>query len=114
MVAARACTFVAVLILSATPTLVHAVSKDAQELMALREKRAPLECELTKLYREARAARKKGDQARVKALTKRMHEVDDKLRVDSPRVEQLIRRVRNSPDHKAILEQQVKFDKTCN
>lgn len=110
---ARAWVFVGVLILSATPTLVHAVSKEAQQLMALREKRAPLECELTRLYREVRAARKTGDQAKVETLTKRMHEVDDKLRADSPKVEQLTRRVRNSPDHKVILEQQIKLDKAC-
>jgi hypothetical protein len=113
MIAARVCILVAALVLPAAPALVHAASKDAQELMALREKRAPLECELTRLYREVRAAHKAGDLAKVKALTARMHEVDDKLRADGPRVGQLMRRVRNSPDHKAILEQQVKFDKAC-
>jgi hypothetical protein len=113
MVAARACMVLVVLILSAIPGLVHAASKDAQELMALREKRAPLECQMTKLYIQVRAAQKAGDQAKVEVLVKQMHEVDDKLRVDRPRVEQLMQRVRNTPDHKAILEQQVKFDKAC-
>jgi uncharacterized membrane protein (DUF106 family) len=113
MVDTRACMFLVVLILSAIPGLAQAVSKDAQELMALREKRAPLECKMTKLYSQVRAAQKAGDRAKVEALMKQMHEVDDKLRADSPRVAQLMRRVRNTPDHKAILEQQVKFDKAC-
>lgn len=110
---ARVWTLVGLLILSASPMLAHAVSKDAQELMALREKRAPLECELTRLYREVGLAHKAGDEAKVKALTQQMHVVDDKLRVDSARVEQLTRRVRNTPDHKAILDQQIKLDKAC-
>jgi len=113
VIAARVCLLVSALILSAIPPLVHAASKEAQELMALREKRAPLECELTRLYREVRAAHKAGDQAKVETLTKRMHEVDDRLRADSPRVEELTRRVRNSPDHRAVLEQQIKLDKAC-
>jgi hypothetical protein len=58
-------------------------------------------------------AHKAGDESKVKALTQKMHVVDDKLRVDSARVEQLTRRVRNTPDHKAILDQQIKLDKAC-
>jgi hypothetical protein len=91
----------------------QAVSKDAQELMALMQKRAPLECELTRLYKEVGVAGKAGDQAKVKALTQQMHVVDDKLSADSVRVQQLNKRVRNSQDHKAILEQQIKLDKAC-
>jgi len=91
----------------------HAASKDAQELITLMQKRAPQECELTRLYRELAVANKAGDQAKAKALTKQMHLVDDKLRPDNAKVQELTKRVRNTPDHKAILEQQLKSDKAC-
>jgi hypothetical protein len=104
---------VGVLVMFVILPVAQAVSKDAQELMALRQKRAPLECELAKLYREVGVADKAGDKAKVKVLTQQMHAVDDKLSADSARVEQLTKRVRNTPDHKAILEQQIKLDKAC-
>jgi mevalonate kinase len=113
MITPRFCTLICLTALFAAPTLAQAVSKDAQELMALREKRAPLECQMTKLYSQVRAAQKAGDQAKVETLVKQMHEVDDKLRADRPKLDQLMQRVRNTPDHKLILEQQVKFDKAC-
>jgi len=102
-----------IFMISVALPVAQAVSKDAQELIALRQKRAPLECELTRLYREVGVADKAGDKAKVKALTQQMHAVDDKLSVDSARVEQLTKRVRNTSDHKAILEQQIKLDKAC-
>jgi len=104
---------VGALILSGVSVAALAVSKDAQELMALRKKQAPLMCEMTKLYRQLRAAQQAGDQAKAKSLTEKMHAVDNKLAADKPRLEQLSGRVRHTPDHKAILEQQVKFDKAC-
>ena len=113
MVAIRFCAVGGALVLAVSPALVHAASKEAQELLALRERRAPLECELTKLYREVGAAHQAGDDARVQALTARMHEVDDRLSVDRARVERLTRRVQGTPDHQLILKQQLRLDKAC-
>jgi hypothetical protein len=104
---------VGALIMFVVLPVAQAVSKDAQELMALMQKRAPLECELTRLYKEVAVADKAGEKDKVKALTKQMHAVDDKLRPDSARVQELTKRVLNTPDHKAILEQQLKLDKAC-
>lgn len=92
----------------------HAVSKDAQELMTLRKKHAPVNCEMTKLYLQLGAARDAKDQARVQVLTERMQALDKTLSVDSARMLELRKRVRQSPDYPAILQQQVEFDKACN
>lgn len=92
----------------------HAVSKDAQELMTLRKKHAPVYCEMSKLYRQLGEARKAEDQAKVQNLTERIQALDKKLSVDSARMEELRVRVRQSPDYTAVREQQVKFDKACN
>jgi uncharacterized coiled-coil DUF342 family protein len=92
----------------------HAVSKEAQELMKLREKYAPVNCELTKLYRQRDAAHKAGDKAKVRELTARMQELDKKLSPDQARMAELRKRVRGTPDYPVILQQQVKFDKACN
>lgn len=92
----------------------HAVSKDAQELMTLRKKHAPVNCEMTKLYLQLGEARKAKDQAKVQALTERMQSLDKMLSVDSARMLELRKRVRQSPDYPAILQQQVEFDKVCN
>lgn len=102
------------LILSGIPASAHAVGKDAQELMKLREKYAPANCELTKLYRKLGEARKARDQARVQALTERMQTLDKPYNADKARMEVLRKRVRNTPDYSAIMEQQLKFDKACN
>jgi hypothetical protein len=105
---------VAALALSATLPVAYAVSKDAQELMTLREKHAPGNCEMTKLYRQLGEARQAKDQARVQALTERMQALDKTLSVDSARMMELRKHVRQSPDYPAILQQQIEFDKACN
>ena len=105
---------VGALVMSVILPVAHAVSKEAQELMTLRAKHAPTNCELTKLYRQLGEARKAKDQAKVQALTERMQALDKKLSVDSARMEALRKRVRQSPDYQAILEQQIEFDKVCN
>jgi len=106
--------FVGVFIMAVNLPVAHAVSKDAQELMALREKHAPVNCEMTKLYRQLGEARKAKDQAKIFSLTERMQALDKKLGVDSARMLELRKRVRQSPDYPAILQQQVEFDKACN
>lgn len=103
-----------VLVMSIVPPAAHALGKDAQELMTLRKKHAPLNCEMTKLYRQLGEARKAKDQARVQSLTERMQALDKKLSVDRARMVELRRRARNSPDYPAILQQQIDFDKACN
>lgn len=105
---------VGALVMSVILPVAHAVSKEAQELMTLRAKHAPTNCELTKLYRQLGEARKAKDQAKVQALTERMQALDKKLSVDAARMEALRKRVRQSPDYQAILEQQIEFDKVCN
>lgn len=94
--------------------LAHAVSKDAQELMTLREKHAPSNCEMTKLYLQLGEARQAKDQARAQTLTERMQALDKKLSADHARMKALRKRIRNTTDYRAVLEQQVKFDKACN
>jgi len=89
------------------------VSKDAQELMKLREQRAPQECELTRLYRKAAEARTAGDEKKVEAIQKRMREIDTKLHPSHARVVELTKRVHGTPDHKAVMEHQIKMDKAC-
>jgi Skp family chaperone for outer membrane proteins len=97
-----------------SPSVAQAVSKEAQELMALREKHAPVNCELTKLYRQLGEARQAKNDAKARALTEQMQTLDKKLSVDKARMEELRKKIRNTPDYPAILEQQVKFDKECN
>ena len=102
------------LVMSLITPVAHAVSKEAQELMKLREKHAPVNCELTKLYRQLGEARQAKDDAKARALTEQMQTLDKKLSVDKARMEELRKKIRNTPDYPAILEQQVKFDKECN
>jgi len=103
-----------VIAMSAILPLAHAVSKEAQELMTLREKHAPVNCEMTKLYRQLGEARKAKDQVKVQSLTERMQALDKQLSVDSARMEELRKRIRQSPDYPEIMQQQLEFDKVCN
>ena len=111
--AAWAGALVSALFLSGAPAPVYAVSKDAQELMALREKYAPVNCELTKLSRQRSAAHAAKDKDKEQALTERMHALDKQMSADSARMEELRKRVRGTPDYPAIRDQQLKFDKAC-
>jgi flagellar motility protein MotE (MotC chaperone) len=93
----------------------YAVSKDTQELMTLRAKSAPLNCEMTQLYRQLGEARKANDQAKVRTLTERMKVLEKKLSADSARMQELRKLIgQHSPDYPAILQQQVELDKACN
>lgn len=105
---------VGALMMSVVLTVAHAVSKDAQELMTLRKKHAPVNCEMTKLYRQLGEARKAKDRPRIQSLTERMRELDKKLAGDSARMQELRRRTRQSPDYPAIMQQQLEFDRACN
>lgn len=102
-----------VLVLSGTPIPAQAVSKEAQELMALREKYAPVNCELTRLSRQQNEARAVKDQDKVKVLTERMQALEKQMAADKPRMDALRKRIRGTPDYPAIMEQQLKFDKAC-
>ena len=101
------------LLLSGVSVPVHAVSKEAQELMALREKHAPVNCELTKLSRQQNEALAAKNEARVRELTERMQALDKQVSPDKARMEELRKRVRGTPDYPAIMEQQLKFDRAC-
>ena len=106
--------WVVALVLFAAPPLAHAVSKEAQELMALREKHASTYCELTKLFKQLGDARKAKDEAKVQSVTERMRALEKKLSVDSARMEELRKSVRQTPDYRLLLEQQIKFDEACS
>jgi len=47
-------------------------------------------------------------------LTERMQALDKQLSVDSARMEELRKRIRQSPDYPEIMQQQLEFDKVCN
>jgi len=91
----------------------RAVSPDARELMALREKHAAAQCELTKLYRQREKARKSGNETRARELNARMQALDRSITPDMARMMVLRQRVRGTSDYPAILQQQVTLDKAC-
>ncbi len=101
------------LVLCGAPAPAQAVSKAAQELMALREKHAPVNCELTRLSRQLNVARATRDQDKVQALTERMQSLDKQIAADRPRMDELRKRIRGTPDYPALRDQQLKFDKAC-
>src|SRR5450631_3104232 len=91
-----------------------AVSKAAQEFMAIPSRMAPDQCELQRLSSQAAAAQRAGDQGKRQELNMQMEVVAKRLQANQPRIQELSKYVQApSPDYQAVMQQTVDLRAKC-
>ena len=91
-----------------------AMSKDAQEFMAIQTKIAPDQCALQKLSAQAAAAARAGDLGKRQELIAQMEPIAKRIQSYQPRMQELSRSVQSdSPDFPAAMQQTQELRSRC-
>jgi hypothetical protein len=91
-----------------------AMSKEAQEFMAIQSRMAPDQCELQRLSIQAAAAQRAGDLGRRQELNSQMEFVVKRLQANQPRIQELSKFIQpSSPDYAAVTQQTVELRAKC-
>jgi len=91
-----------------------AVSKEAQEFMAIQSRMAPDQCELQRLSSQAAAAQRAGDLGKRQELNMQMEVVVKRLQSNQPRIHELAKYVQApAPDYQAVLQQTAELRAKC-
>jgi chromosome condensin MukBEF ATPase and DNA-binding subunit MukB len=91
-----------------------AMSKEAQEFMAIQSRMAPDQCELQRLSTQAAAAQRAGDFGRRQELNAQMEPVVKRLQSNQPRIQELSKYIQpSSPDYAAVTQQTMELRAKC-
>jgi hypothetical protein len=91
-----------------------ALSKEAQEFMAIQTKMAPDQCELQRLSTRVAAAQRAGDQGKRQELNMQAEAVAKRLQSNQPRIQELSKYVQPpSPDYDAVTQQTMELRAKC-
>jgi hypothetical protein len=91
-----------------------AVSKEAQEFMAIQSRMAPDQCELQRLSSQAAAAQRAGDLGKRQELNMQMEVVVRRLQSNQPRMQELAKYIQApAPDYQAVLQQTMELRAKC-
>ena len=91
-----------------------AVSKEAQEFMAIQIRMAPDQCELQRLSSQAAAAQRAGNEGRRQELNMQMEPVVKRLQANQPRIQELAKYVQApSPDYQVVVQQTIDLRSKC-
>ncbi len=91
-----------------------AMSKEAQEFMAIQSRMAPDQCELQHLSTQAAAAQRAGDLAKRQELNAQMELVVKRLQSNQPRIQELSKYIQpSSPEYAAVRQQTMDLRAKC-
>jgi hypothetical protein len=91
-----------------------AMSKEAQEFMAIQNRMAPDQCALQRLSIQSAAAQRAGDLGKRQELNSQMEIVVKRLQANQPRIQELSKFIQpSSPDYAAVTQQTVALRAKC-
>ena len=91
-----------------------ALSKEAQEFLAIQAKIAPDQCALQKLSAQAAAAQRAGEQGKRQELNVQMLPIAKRIQSYKPRLQELAKAVQSpSPDYQVVVQQTQELYAKC-